>query len=83
MRTAPTGDTGILASVTVDEIMRTAAADGMATRVELVPVSDLFTADGVFLVSSGRGPCPITELDGKPLSVDADLAERVARCAGF
>ena len=83
MRTAPTGDTGILASVTVDEIMRKAAADGMATRVELVPVSDLFTADGVFLVSSGRGPCPITELDGKPLSVDADLAERVARCAGF
>ncbi|GAA1394355.1 aminodeoxychorismate lyase [Luteococcus peritonei] len=83
MRTAPTGDTGILASVTVDEVMRGAAADGMETRVELVPVADLFTADGVFLVSSGRGPCPIVELDGRPLPVDAELAARVARAAGF
>lgn len=83
MRTAPTGDTGILASVTVDEIMDNAKADGMDARVELVPVDDLFTADGVFLVSSGRGPCPIVELDGKPLAVDEQLAERVAGFAGF
>lgn len=83
MRTAPVGDTGILASVTVDEVMANAAADGMPTRVELVPVDDLFSADGVFLVSSGRGPCPVVELDGRRLAVDEDLAERVARHAGF
>ncbi len=83
MRTAPTGDTGILVSVTVDEVLRGAQADGMETRVELVPAADLFSADGVFLVSSGRGPCPVVELDGKPLQVDADLAARVARAAGF
>ena len=83
MRTAPTGDTGILASVTVDEVLRGARDQGMATRVELVPVADLFTADGVFLVSSGRGPCPVVELDGRPLPVDPELAASVARAAGF
>lgn len=83
LRTAPTGDTGILASVTVDEILARADADGMCTAVELVPTDDLFHADGVFLVSSGRGPCPIIELDGRELAVDHELAARVAGFAGF
>lgn len=83
MRTAPTGATGILKSVTVDEVMANAAADGMQTRVELVPVEDLFTADGVWLVSSGRGPAPIVELDGRELAVDAELVRKVAGYAGF
>ncbi|MGO4958446.1 aminodeoxychorismate lyase [Luteococcus sp. Sow4_B9] len=83
MRTAPTGATGILASVTVDEIMAAARADGMQARGELVPVGELFTADGVWLVSSSRGPSPIVELDGTPLAVDPELTARVARMAGF
>ncbi|XVX20925.1 aminodeoxychorismate lyase [Actinomycetota bacterium] len=83
MRTPPTGDTGILASVTVDEIISAAAESGMQTRVELIPAEDLRTADGVWLVSSGRGPSPIVELDGEPIGVDEDLAARVAAMGGF
>ncbi|ROR54588.1 4-amino-4-deoxychorismate lyase [Luteococcus japonicus] len=83
MRTAPTGATGILASVTVDEILAAARAEGMEAREELVPTADLFTADGVWLVSSSRGPSPVVELDGRQLSVDEELTARVARMAGF
>lgn len=79
----PTGGTGILESVTVEAIFEAATADGLDTRRELVPVGDLYTADGVWLVSSGRGPALVTVLDGRHLPADAGLARRVARYAGF
>ena len=79
----PTGGTGILESLTVAAIFTAARADGYATRYELVPVEQLFTADAVWLVSSGRGPALITALDGRTLHAEADLAVRVARYAGF
>ncbi len=79
----PTGGTGILESLTVAAVMQAARADGYETRYELVPVEDLFTADGVWLVSSGRGPALVTALDDRDLRADSDLAARVARYAGF
>ena len=79
----PTGATGILESLTVAAIMSAARADGYETRYELVPVAALFTADGVWLVSSGRGPALVTALDGRALRTDPVLAARVARYAGF
>ena len=79
----PTGGTGILESVTVAAILDAARSDGSPARYELVPVDDLFTADGVWLVSSGRGPAPVTALDGTSLPVDPDLVAQVARHAGF
>ncbi len=79
----PTGGTGILESLTVAAIFGAARAEGHATHYELVPVEHLFTADAVWLVSSGRGPALITTLDGRTLRADADLAARVARYAGF
>ncbi|MFL6151362.1 MAG: aminodeoxychorismate lyase [Ornithinibacter sp.] len=79
----PTGGTGILESLTVAAVMAAARSDGYATRYELVPVAHLFTADAVWLVSSGRGPALVTTLDGRALQADPDLAARVARYAGF
>ncbi len=79
----PTGGTGILESLTVAAVMAAARADGYATRYALVPVAHLFTADSVWLVSSGRGPALITALDGQALRADSDLAGRIARYAGF
>jgi 4-amino-4-deoxychorismate lyase len=79
----PTGDTGILESVTVEDIFTAARADGWTTCFALVPVEDLYTSDGLWLVSSGRGPVLVTRLDDRPLSVDPELASRVARYAGF
>ena len=83
LRSAPTGATGILASLTVEAVMAGAPAQGMQARWELVAVEELATADGVWLVSSSRGPCPVVELDGRPLRVDEQLSARVARAAGF
>lgn len=80
---SPTGDTGILESVTVEAVLAAARADGWPTRHELVPVEDLYTADGVWLVSAGRGPVLITKLDSRPLAVDDALAKQVAGWAGF
>ena len=79
----PTGATGILESLTVAAVMDAARADGATTRFELVPVDDLYTADAVWLVSSGRGPVLVTALDGRALRADPALARRVARYAGF
>ncbi|HSF98174.1 MAG TPA: aminodeoxychorismate lyase [Ornithinibacter sp.] len=79
----PTGGTGILESITVATILEAARADGFAMRYELVPVDDLFRADGLWLVSSGRGPVLVTSLDGRALHVDDDLAARVLRYAAF
>ena len=79
----PTGGTGILESLTVAAILEAARADGFATGYELVPVDDLYTADALWLVSSGRGPVLVTTLDGRTLRADPDLASRVTRYAGF
>ena len=79
----PTGGTGILDSVTVAAIFEAATSDGVETRFELIPVADLYTAEGVWLVSSGRGPALVTALDGRPLTTAPALAARVAHWAGF
>ncbi|GAB79331.1 4-amino-4-deoxychorismate lyase [Austwickia chelonae] len=83
LRTTPTGATGLLGSVTVDRIVTAARADGMDARHALIPVADLTDADGIWLVSSGRGPAPVRVLDGQALAVDEALVSRVAGYAGF
>ena len=79
----PTGGTGILASTSIGAILAVAEAEGRIARHELVPVTDLVTADGVWLVASSRGPTPVGELDGRRLAVDDTLVADVARWAGF
>ena len=79
----PTGGTGILESLTVAAIMDAARADGFETRFELIPVADLYTADALWLASSGRGPVLITTLDGRPVRADPALAAAITRYAGF
>lgn len=83
LRTTPTGATGLLSSVTVATTVAAARRDGMDARYELIPVGDLATADGVWLVSSGRGAAPVRVLDGAPRAVDEELCARIARYAGF
>lgn len=79
----PPGGTGILESVTVEAIFAAARRDGVEARYALVPVEDLYTSEGLWLVSSGRGPAHVTVLDGRPLAPEADLLRRVAGYAGF
>lgn len=83
LRTTPTGATGLLGSVSVEAIVAAAQADGMDARYELIPVADLPAAEGVWLVSSGRGPAPVVRLDGAPREIEEGLRRRMSRWAGF
>lgn len=83
LRTTPTGATGLLGSVTVATIVDAAREAGMSADYELIPVAELETADGLWLVSSGRGAAPIRVLNGRPCAVSAELTDRIARFAGF
>lgn len=79
----PPGRTGILRSVTIDTILDAARRAGREAHYRLVPASDLDTAEGVWLVSAGRGPAPVHTLDGRPLPLDPRLVAEVASYAGF
>lgn len=79
----PTGGTGVLESTSVARILRAAQADGAEGRFELIPAADLAGADGVWLVSSSRGPVLVTVLDGHELARDEALARRILGYAGF
>lgn len=81
--TTPTGATGILDSITGRQVFARAAGAGVDTAQELIPVTDLFDAHGVWLASSIRGVCPVRRLDGRTLSVDEDWNARLAAWGGF
>ena len=81
--TTPTGATGILDSITVRSLYERADADGVRGGYELIPTTELFDADGVWLASSIRGVCPVNELDGHALRTDAEWSARVAAWGGF
>ncbi len=81
--TTPTGATGILDSITGRQVFGRAAGEGVTTAHGLIPVTDLFDADGVWLASSIRGVCPVTRLDGRTIRVDADWTARMAGWGGF
>ncbi len=83
LTTTPTGDTGILDSITARRVLQGATDEGVATEHALIPVDALFEADGVWLASSIRGVCPVLRLDGRELRTDADWNSRVAAWGGF
>jgi len=83
LHTTPHGGTGILASITQQALFTEAESDGFTTDYALGTVTDLHAADGVWLVSSGRGVARIHTLDGSPLRDCAEATERLSKLAGF
>ncbi|WP_219106925.1 aminodeoxychorismate lyase [Austwickia sp. TVS 96-490-7B] len=83
LRTTPTGATGLLPSVTVERIVTAARQDGLIAEDTLIPVADLLHADGIWLVSSGRGPAPVRILDGQPMPMAESWRQRMLGYAGF
>ena len=81
--TTPLGATGVLQSVTIDVIMDAARSEGVGATYALFRPSDLPAADGVWLVSAGRGVLPVLELDGGPLAHNPSLTAHLAATAGF
>jgi 4-amino-4-deoxychorismate lyase len=83
LHTTPTGDTGILASVTIDLLREWAAAVDVRFEPELITLDGLHGVTGAWLASSVRGVCPIAALDGQQLQVSAEWTDRLASAAGF
>ncbi len=83
MSTTPTGATGILDSITQKALFTAAAKNGWHTEYALATPERLHAADGLWLVSSGRGAAPVTSLDGRPLARDERLDAEIKGLAGF
>lgn len=71
--TTPPSDLGILPGTTQAALFRAAERAGWTVRVEPIAVDELYSADGVFLVSSVRKITRVHTLDGKALPDAADL----------
>ncbi|GAA3597917.1 aminotransferase class IV [Agrococcus terreus] len=58
---------GILASITLDHLLRDAPSAGLEVAFEPMEPADLSAADGAWLLSSGRLLAAITAVDGEPM----------------
>lgn len=67
----PRPDLGILAGTTQAAVFETLDDLGFETSDAVIAPAELATADGLWLLSSGRLIAPVRELDGRPLPVDA------------
>lgn len=83
LHTTPHGGTGILASITQQSLFTEAERNGFSTGYSLGTVAELHSADGVWLVSSGRGVARIHTLDGIGLRDCAETTEQLTKLAGF
>ncbi|MEP6480360.1 MAG: aminodeoxychorismate lyase [Rhodoglobus sp.] len=68
---------GILDGTTQANIFRFAESLGLSTGFELATPDVLRAADAAWLVSSVRLAAPIRELDGRPMTVDAELTSQI------
>jgi 4-amino-4-deoxychorismate lyase len=76
--TTPPATLGILPGTTQAALFRAAKREGWTVVIEPVPVADLHSADGVFLVSSVRKVTRVHTLDGKPLTDSTALHAELA-----
>lgn len=56
---------GVLQGVTRKTVLEIAADFGIPTRVDFVPVDDLYHADEIFIATTAGGVMPMTQLDGQ------------------
>lgn len=58
---------GILASITLEQLMRDAPAASLEVAFAALTAADLLASDGAWLLSSGRLLAAVTSVDGQPL----------------
>jgi 4-amino-4-deoxychorismate lyase len=83
LTTTPVGATGILASITQRALFEAADRIGIRTGYRLGTVAELRSADGVWLVSSGRGVARVHTMNGTPIADPNGWTARLAGLAGF
>ncbi|NUT50127.1 MAG: aminodeoxychorismate lyase [Saccharothrix sp.] len=75
--TTPPTELGILPGTTQAALFRAAGREGFEVEVRPIAVEELYSADGVFLVSSVRKITRVHTLDGKALPDSAELHARL------
>ena len=83
LHTTPTGATGILAGTTQRLLFDRAAAADWQTADTLATVDELRAAEGLWIVSSTRGPVEVVELDGVTRDRAPELDAQVKQLCGF
>ncbi|WP_162940061.1 aminodeoxychorismate lyase [Gryllotalpicola protaetiae] len=73
----PKTDIGILPGTTQLSVFAIAAQWGLATEDRLVEASELLDSDGLWLLSSVKLATPITQVDGKSITVDRELSDKL------
>jgi 4-amino-4-deoxychorismate lyase len=73
----PATDLGILAGTTQVTVFDWALRNDFSTEYGMFSVADLEAADALWLVSSVRLVAPIRKLDGKAVTIDAELTTRI------
>ncbi|WP_158847045.1 aminodeoxychorismate lyase [Saccharothrix deserti] len=76
--TTPPANLGILPGTTQAALFRAAEREGWTVEVRPIAVDDLYSADGVFLVSSVRKITRVHTLDGKTLPDSTELHAQLA-----
>jgi 4-amino-4-deoxychorismate lyase len=74
--------TGILPGTTAAHLLSRAADLELTADLRMARPDDLMAADGVWFASSVRGIVPVTELDGKTLTVDP-VSRRLRDLLGY
>jgi 4-amino-4-deoxychorismate lyase len=82
LRTVPAPSTGILAGTTAAYLLGPADELGMRAEERLVRPAELYTADGVWLVSSVRGVAEVRALDGASLGPSPETT-RMQKLLGY
>ncbi len=83
LHSTPPGASGVLASITQQALFAAAESAGYHCRYLLGTAEDLLSADGAWLVSSGRGVAGITTLDGRTLTDNPAMTGQLTALAGF
>lgn len=73
----PPPSLGILKGTTQGDAFVALEARGLATRVDILAIDDLASAEALWLCSSTRGAAPIRSLDGRPVAVDHVATEQI------
>jgi 4-amino-4-deoxychorismate lyase len=83
LHTTPLGATGILAGTTQQLLFDRAPAAGWTVDEQLATIDDLHAADVLWLISSGRGPIDVVDLDGKARTRVPEVDAEIRRLSGF
>jgi 4-amino-4-deoxychorismate lyase len=73
----PPTDLGLLPGTTQADAFAALEGWGEPVATRRIEVGELRRADAVWLCSSTRGAAPVRSLDGRPLTVDAAMSDRI------